>query len=125
MKTLKFVNYILLVIAILLAITAIFAFVNGNIINGICNIFWIGCEILFFLSNKEYIKFMQESNCVYGFLSSMDNTIEEHGAAIITEDENGQWRITAGIAVEHDNPSCSAENNDNIEFVHNAEGGKE
>lgn len=38
------------------------------------------------------------------------------------ENEDGIWEITAG---GRNIPSCSAENNDNIEFVHNAEGGKE
>jgi len=125
MKTLKLLNFLLLIIAVLLLVTAVFAFVNGNIIYGICNILWMGCEILFFLSNKKNIELKQENNSVYGFLSAMFDTIEEYGAAIITEDEDGKWRITRGIAVERDNPSCSAENNDNIEFVHNAEGGKE
>ena len=83
------------------------------------------CEVLYFLINKNTIELKQSSDNVYGFLSDMNDTIEEHGAAIITEDKDGQWKITRGIAVEHGVPSCSAENNDNIEFVHNAEGGKE
>ena len=123
MKTLSklnFINYVFLVIAILLAITAIFFFIKGNIIYGICNILWIGCEILYFLINKKSIEVKQRINQFCGFLSIMNDTIEKYGAAIITEDEDGKWRITAG---ERNTPSCSAENNDNIEFVHNAEGG--
>lgn len=125
MKTLKILNSCLLGIAALLLVTAVFAFVNGNIIYGICNILWMGCEVFFFLVNKESIDVKQSSNNVYGFLSAMDDTIEKYGAAIITENIDGKWEITAGFAVEHGEPSCSAENNDNIEFVHNAEGGKE
>jgi hypothetical protein len=125
MKTLKLLNFCLLVIAALLLVTAVAAFVNGNIIYGICNILWIGCEILYFLINKKSIEVKQRINQFCGFLSIMNDTIEKYGAAIITENEDGEWRITRGIAVERDNPSCSAENNDNIEFVHNAEGGKE
>ena len=121
MKTLKNLNYVLLVIAGLLAGTAGFAFANGDIFYGICNIFWMLCEILYFSVNKHSIEIKQENLNVYGFLFSMDNTIEEYGSAIITEDEDGKWEITAG---ERNTPSCSAENNDNIEFVHNAEGGK-
>lgn len=122
MKTLKLLNFCLLVLAALLLVTAVLAFVNGNIIYGICNILWMGCEILFFLVNKKSIEIKQSSNNVYGFLSAMNYTIEEYGSAIITENEDGIWEITAG---GRNNPSCSAENNDNIEFVHNAEGGKE
>ena len=122
MKTLKLLNFCLLVIAALLLATAVFAFVKGDIMHGVCNILWMGCEVLFFLINKKSIEVKQSSSNVYGFLSAMDDTIEEFGAAIITENEDGRWEITAG---ERNNPSCSAENNDNIEFVHNAEGGKE
>ena len=122
MKTLKFLNAGLLVLASLLLVTTIFAFVNGNIIACICNIVWMGCEILYFFVNKKSIEIKQSSNNVYGFLSVMNDTIEEYGSAIITENQDGIWEITAG---GRNNPSCSAENNDNIEFVHNAEGGKE
>lgn len=122
MKTLKIFNYLLLVIAVLLAVTAIVAFANGDIIRGICNILWMGCEVLFFLANKKSIEIQQSTKIVFGFLSYMDDTIEEYGSAIITENEDGRWEITAG---ERNTISCSAENNDNIEFVHNAEGGKE
>ena len=122
MKTLKIINFCLLVIAALLLVTAVFAFVNDNIFYGICNILWMGSEILFFLVNKKSIEVKQSSSIVYGFLSAMDDTIEKYGAAIITENTDGKWEITAG---ERNTPSCSAENNDNIEFVHNAEGGKE
>lgn len=122
MKTLKLLNFCLLVIAALILVTAVAEFAKGNILHGICNILWIGCEILFFLSNKKNIELKQGSNSVYGFLSDMNDTIEEYGSAIITENEDGKWEITAG---ERNNTSCSAENNDNIEFVHNAEGGKE
>lgn len=125
MKTLKILNYGLLVLAGLLAGTAYFAFANGDIIYGIFNILWMSCEILFFLINKHSIEIKQENLNFCGFLSAMDDTIQEYGSAIITEDEDAQWRITRGISVERNNPSCSAENNDNIEFVHNAEGGKE
>lgn len=125
MKTLKILNGGLLVMAAMLAVAAVLAFVNGNIIYGICNILWMGCEIFFFSVNKHSIEIKQETLVVYGFLSAMNDTIDEYGSAIITTDENGKWRITAGFAVERNNPSCFAENNDNIEFVHNAEGGKE
>lgn len=125
MKTLKLLNFCLLVIAALLLVTAVSAFAKGDIYHGTCNILWMGCEVLFFFINKKSIELKQSSENVYGFLSYMNDTIEKHGAAIITEKEDGTWKITAGIAVEHGAPSCSAENNDNIEFVHNAEGGKE
>jgi len=125
MKTLKFFNAGLLVIAAFLLVTAVFAFVNSNIIYGICNILWLGCEILFFSVNKKTIEIKQRNKSVYAFLSYMNNIIEKHGAAIITEDKDGCWQIVGGIGVERDNPSCSAENNDNIEFAHNSEGGKE
>lgn len=125
MKTLKLINFCLLVIAGLLLVTAVIAFVNNQIIYGICNILWMGCEILFFLINKKSIEVKQSYNIAFGFLSVMNNTIEDYGSAIITENKDGQWEITGGIAVEHKDPSCSAENNDQIEFVHNAEGGKE
>lgn len=118
MKTLKFFNYVLLVIAILLAITAIFAFINGNIIFGICDILWIGCEVVFFSMNKKFIQIKQDSANIDAFLLDINNTIGTYGAAIITKDDNGTWSITRGIAVEHNNPSCSAENNDQIEFTH-------
>lgn len=122
MKTLKILNYGLLVIAGLFAGTAGFAFANGEIIHGICNILWMACETIFFSINKESIETKQRINRYVGFLSYMNDTIEEYGSAIITENEDGTWEITAG---GRNNPSCSAENNDNIEFVHNAEGGKE
>lgn len=122
METLKSFNYLLLVIAVMLAVLAVIAFVNGNIIYGICNILWMGCEILFFLSNKKDIELKQGSNSVYGFLLAMNDIVEEYGSAIITENEDGKWEITAG---ERNTTSCSDENNDNIEFVHNAEGGRE
>lgn len=118
MKTLKILNYGLLVFAGFLAGTAGFAFVNGKIILGICNILWMGCEVLFFLINKKSIEIKQGYGKVYDFLSAMDDTIEKYGSAIITEDEDG-------YLIGYAKPSCSAENNDNIEFVHNAEGGKE
>ena len=121
MKTLKLFNYFLLVIAGSLLVTAVIAFVNNHIIYGICNTIWMGCEVLFFLINKKSIEIKQSFNNVYGFLSAMNDTIEEYGSAIITENEDGTWRITAG---GRNNPSCSAENNDNIEFAHNAEGGE-
>lgn len=122
MKTLKILNGGLLVIAVMCAVIAVFAFVKGDIMHGVCNILWIGCEILFFLINKKSIEVKHRITQFCVFLSVMNDTIEEYGSAIITEDKDGQWRITAG---GRDNPSCSAENNDNIEFVHNAEGGKE
>lgn len=125
MKTLKLINFCLLVIAGLLLVTAVAEFANGNILHGICNILWMLCEVLFFLVNKHSIEIKQENLNVYGFLFSMDNTIEEFGSAIITYDKDGKWEIHKGIAVEHKDPSCSAENNDQIEFVHIAEGGKE
>lgn len=125
METLKLLNFCLLVTAALLLVTAIFAFVNGNIIACICNIVWMGCEILYFFVNKKSIEVKQSYNSAFGFLSYMNDTIEKYGSAIITEGEDGEWRIYKGIAVERNNPSCSAENNDRIEFVHNAEGGKE
>lgn len=125
MKTLKLLNFCLLVIAALLLVTAVAEFAKGNIIHGICNILWMGCEILYFLINKKSIETTQQCNRVYYILSYIKDLVEKHGAAIITKDEDGKWRITRGIAVERNNPSCSAENNDNIEFVHNAEGGKE
>lgn len=119
MKTLKFFNAGLLVIAGLLLVTAVIAFVNNHIIYGICNILWMGCEILFFLMNKKSIEVKHRITQFCVFLSVMNDTIEEYGSAIITEDKNGQWRITAG---GRNNPSCSAENNDNIESVHNEKG---
>lgn len=122
MKTLKILNGGLLVIAVMCAVIAVFAFVKGDIMHGVCNILWMGCEVLFFWINKKSIKIKQESLKVFGFLSAMDDAIEEYGAAIITENENGKWEITAW---ERNTHSCSAENNDDIEFVHNAEGGKE
>lgn len=122
METLKLLNFCLLVTAALLLVTAIFAFVNGNIIACICNIVWMGCEILYFFVNKKSIEVKHRITQFCVFLSVMNDTIEEYGSAIITEDKNGQWRITAG---GRNIPSCSAENNDRIEFVHNAEGGKE
>lgn len=125
MKTLKILNFCLLVIAASLLVTAVFAIVKGDIMFGFCNILWMGCEIIFFSINKENIEIKQRTNRYVGFLSDMDDTIEKYGAAIITENEDGTWRMTAGFAVEPNEPSCSAENNDNIEFVHNAEGGKE
>lgn len=120
MKTLKFLNAGLLVLASLLLVTTIFAFVNGNIIACICNIVWMGCEILYFFVNKKSIEIKQSSNNVYGFLSVMNDTIEEYGSAIITEGKDGEWRIYKGIAVECNEPSCSAENNDQIEFGNNS-----
>lgn len=122
MKTLKIFYYLLLVFAAMLAVIAIVAFANGDIIHGISNTLWMGCEVLFFSINKQNIEIKQSINNTYGFLSAMNDTIEEYGSAIITENEDGEWEITAG---ERNNPSCSAENNDSIEFVHNAEGGKE
>lgn len=121
MKTLKLLNFLLLIIAALLLVIAIVAFANRDFIHGICNILWMGCEILFFLANKKSIEIKQSSNNAYGFLSAMNDTIEEYGSAIITEDKDGQWRITAG---GKNNPSCSAENNDNREIANNAEGGE-
>lgn len=121
MKTLKFFNSGLLVLAASLLATAVIAFVNNHIVYGICNILWMGCEICFFLINKKSIEIKESYNNVYGFLSAMNDTIEDYGSAIITENEDGIWEITAG---GRNNPSCSAENNDNIEFVHNAEGGE-
>ena len=121
MKTLKLFNYLLLVFAAGMAVTAVVAFANGDIIRGIC-ILWIGCEVLFFLVNKKSIEAQQASKNVHGFLSAMDDTIEEYGSAIITENEDGKWKITAG---ERNTISCSAENNDNIDFVHIAEGVEE
>lgn len=118
MKTLsrlKFFNYVLLVIAIILAITAIFAFINGNITSGICNILWMGCEVVFFSMNKKFIQIKQDAADVYAFLLDMFNTIETYGSAIITEADDGTWRLSKGV---HDSPSCSAENNDQIEFTH-------
>lgn len=122
MKTMKILNYLLLVLAVTLAVTAVFAFVKGDITNGIYNILWMECEVLFFFVNKKSIEAKQRISQFCGFLSVMNDNIEKYGSAIITEDDNGQWRITAG---ERNSPSCSSENNDNIEFVHNAEGGKE
>lgn len=90
MKTLKFFNYILLVIAILLAITAVFAFVNGNITSGICNILCMGCEVVFFWANKIHIEIEQDKADVYVFLSDMNDTIEKYGAAIITDNRKHQ-----------------------------------
>lgn len=118
MKTLKFFNYILLVLATLMAITAVFAFINGNITSGICNIMWMGCEVIFFSMNKKFIQIKQDNANVDAFLLDINNTIGTYGAAIITKDDDGTWSITRGIAVEHNNPSCSAENNDQIEFTH-------
>lgn len=62
MKTLKIINGGLLVIIGMLAVTAVITFVNGKIFLGICNILWIGCEILVFLSNKKDIEFLQKYN---------------------------------------------------------------
>lgn len=101
----------------MLAVTAVFAFVNGNIIYGICNIIWMGCEISFFLVNKKSIEIKQSSNNVYRFLSVIIDTIEKYGSAIITENEDGIWEIIAG---GRNNPSCSAENNDQIAFGNNS-----
>lgn len=124
MKTLKLLNFCLLVIAALLLVTAVSAFAKGDITHGICNIIWMECEVIFFSVNKHSIETKQETSRVYGFLSAMDDTIEEYGSAIIKYDEDGKWRIYKGIAVERDNALCSAENNDNIEFAHNAKGGE-
>lgn len=121
MKTLKLLNFCLLIIAALLLVTAVSAFAKGDIDHGTCNILWMGCEVLFFLINKKSIELKQSSDNVYGFLSDMNDTIEKHGAAIITENEDGKWEIKEYLPTQHKEPSCSAENNDNIEFVHNAE----
>jgi len=119
METLKIFNSCLLVIAALLLITAVIAFVNSHIIYGICNIIWMGGEIVFFLVNKKSIEVKHRITQLCAFLSVMNDTIEEYGSAIITENRDGEWEITAG---GRNNPSCSAENNDQIEFVHNAKG---
>ena len=124
MKTQKFLNFCLLGLAALLLVTAVFAFINGNIIYGICNILWMGCEIFFFSVNKENIEVLQKYERAHAFLSIMNETIEKNGAAIITEDKDGYWQIAGGIGVERGNKSCASENKDNMEFVHNAEGGK-
>lgn len=79
-------------------------------------------KLFFSSSNKKHMGLQHKGDIIYEFLSKMDDTIEKYGAAIITENEDGKWEITAG---GRNTPSCSAENNDNIEFVHNAEGGKE
>jgi hypothetical protein len=86
MKTLKLLNSCLLGLAALLLVTAVFAFINGNLIYGICNIIWMGCEIFFFLVNKENIEIKSINNVFGEFLSAVDHIIEKHGAAIITED---------------------------------------
>lgn len=117
MKTLKLFNSGLLVIAASLLVTAVIAFVNNHIIYGICNILWMGCEIFFFLINKHSIEIKQEKSAFYDFMLAMDDTIEKYGSAIITEDKDG-------YLIGYAKPSCSAENNDNIEFGHNAEGGE-
>lgn len=117
MKTLKFFNAGLLILACCLLVTAVIAFVNNQIIYGICNILWMGCEILFFLINKKSIEVKHRITQFCVFLSVMNDTIEEYGSAIITEDKNGQWRITAG---GRNIPSCSAENNDQIAFGNNS-----
>lgn len=122
MKALKFFNAGLLILACCLLVTAVIAFVNNQIIYGICNILWMGSEILFFLINKKSIEVKHRITQFCVFLSVMNDTIEEYGSAIITEDKDGQWRITAG---GRNNPSCSAENNDNREIANNAEGGEE
>lgn len=116
MKT-KFFNYLLLVFAAIFLVTAVVAFVNGDIICGICNILWMGCEVLLFLVNKKSIEVKHRITQFCVFLSVMNDTIEEYGSAIITEDKNGQWRITAG---GRNIPSCSAENNDQIAFGNNS-----
>lgn len=110
MKTLKFFNAGLLILACCLLVTAVIAFVNNQIIYGICNILWMGCEIIFFSLNEKSIEIKR----VYAFLSYMNDIIEKHGAAVITEDKDGHWQM-----------SCASENNDNKECVHNTEGGKE
>lgn len=120
MKTLKLINFCLFIMADLLLVNAIFAFVNGNIITCICNIMWMGCDILYFFVNKKSIEVKQSYNSAFGFLSYMNDTIEKYGSAIITEGEDGEWRIYKGIAVERNNPSCSAENNDQIAFGNNS-----
>jgi len=122
MKTLKFFNAGLLILACCLLVTAVIAFVNNQIIYGICNILWMGCEIFFFLINKKSIEVKQRYLTALAILSNMNNIIEKYGSAIITENKNGEWETTAG---GRNNPSCSAENNDNREIAHNAEGGKE
>lgn len=121
MKKLKFLNSCLLAIASSLLVTAIIAFVYGKIFYGICNILWFGCGIFYFLINKKSIETTQQNNRVYYILSYIKDLVEKHGAAIITEDKDGKWVITAGIAVEHKEPSCSAENNDQINYHHIAE----
>lgn len=117
MKTLKILNFCLLVLAALLLVTAVSAFAKGDITYGIYNILWMGCEILSFSVNKMSIKIKQNNADVYDFLLAMDDTIEKYGSAIITEDKDG-------YLIGYAKPSCSAENNDNIEFGHNAEGGE-
>lgn len=124
MKTLKLFNSCLLVLAGLLLVTAVIAFVNNHINYGICNILWMGCEILFFLINKKSIEIKQEILAVFEFISAVDNTIEKYGSAIITKNEDGIWEIKEYLPTQHKEPSCSAENNDGIEFVHNSEGGE-
>jgi hypothetical protein len=111
MKTLKFLNSCLLGLAAMLLVIAVFAFINGNIIYGICNILWMGCEIIFFSVNKKSIETEQKKEKVNAFLSYMNDIIEKHGAAVITEDKEGYWQM-----------SCASENNDNIESVHNEKG---
>jgi hypothetical protein len=104
MKTLRFLNSSLLVLAAFLLVTAVFAFVNGNFISGICNILWMGCEIIFFSVNKKSIETEQKKEKVNAFLSYMNDIIEKHGAAVITEDKDGYWQM-----------SCASENNNNLE----------
>lgn len=90
MKKLKLLNCGLLVLACCLLATAVIAFANNHIIYGICNILWMGCEICFFLINKKSIEIKQSYNNIYGFLSAMNDTIEDYGSAIITENEDGE-----------------------------------
>lgn len=120
MKTRKFFIYGLLVLAFGLLVTAIIAFVNGHILYGICNILWMGCEIVFWGIIKKSDTIIQSNDRVYGFLNYMNDIIEKSGAAIIDEDEDGCWRIREYLPIEHKEPSCSAENNDQIAFGNNS-----
>lgn len=125
MKTLRFLNSSLLVIAALLLVTAVFAFVNGNINYGICNILWMGTEIVYFFANKKSIEIEQKAEGVHAFLSDIINIIKKYGTAIITEGQDGFLQIVGCVGVNRGNTSCASEKNENKEFVHNEKGDKE
>lgn len=123
MKQIKFLRYALIALAAMLAATAVFAFIKGNVFIGFCNVSWTLCDYLFYCISKSTEKIYKNNSIFANWINEIRKITDTGAPAIIKDGKDGKWHVFIGKCVgdETEHPTCSTENNDQINYHHIAE----